>query len=303
MEVLLVDNGSRDTSVAFVEKCFPEVRIIENRFNLGFCAGNNVGIRAARGEFVALLNNDTEVSSSWLRSLREAAGNHPGAGLFASRMLLLDQPDRIDSAGDLFYTAGFAAKRGWLEEDGPRFRKPCSVFGACAGAAMYRRDLLEDVGLLDEDFFANGEDVDLSFRAQLQGYSCRYVPEAAVYHKGGTTIGRSARWFYLMRRNQLWVVVKNMPRELLRRYWPGVLFYNCLSLVYHPLKGRAGLIFSAYRDALRGIGRMRRKRRRIQEKRRVDIDYLDSILSHGGIVNRAKRPVTDRLGDSAYTVR
>ncbi len=303
MEVLLVDNGSRDTSVAFVKKRFPEVRIIENHSNLGFCAGNNVGIRAARGNFVALLNNDTEVSSRWLRSLLEAADDHPGAGMFASRMLLFDQRDRIDSAGDLFYTAGFAAKRGWLEKDGPRFQKACHVFGACAGAAMYRQDMLADVGLLDEDFFANGEDVDLSFRAQLQGYTCRYVPEAVVYHKGGTTIGRSARWFYLMRRNQLWVVVKNMPRELLRRYWPRVLIYNCLSLVYHPLKGRAGLIFSAYRDALRGFGRMRRKRLRIQERRRVDAAYIDAILSHGGIFNRAQRPVTSRLGTSAYTVR
>ncbi len=303
VEVILVDNGSRDDSVAFVKERFPEVLIMENRSNLGFCAGNNVGIRAARGDFIALLNNDTEVSPHWLKSFLETAAKHPDAGLFASRMLLFDRRDLIDSAGDLFFTAGFAAKRGWLQKNGRRFQEPCPVFGACAGAALYRRDMLADIGLLDEDFFANAEDVDLSFRAQLRGYRCRYVPEAVVYHKGGTTIGRSPRWFYLMRRNQLWVVIKNMPRELLRRYWPQMLFYNAASLFYHPLRGRAKLIFAAYRDAFRGGDKMRRKRTRIQRNRRVDADYIDKILSHGGVFRRAQRPVTQQLGASEYTVR
>jgi len=163
--------------------------------------------------------------------------------------------------------------------------------------------MLEEVGLLDEDFFANGEDVDLSFRAQLRGYACRYVPQAEVYHKGGTTIGRSAMWFYLMRRNQLWVVIKNMPAELIRKYWPQMLFYNLSALIYHPLKGRAGLIFSAYRDALRGTGWMRRKRRRIQDRRCVGPAHIDAILSHGGLFHRARQPVTGRLRASAYTVK
>lgn len=301
-EVILVDNGSRDGSVAFVKKSFPEVRVIENRSNLGFCAGNNVGIRAARGRLIALLNNDTEVSRRWLKSLKDAAASHPKAGLFASRMLIFDQPELIDSAGDLFHTAGFASKRGWREHDGPRFHKPCPVFGACAGAVLYRRDMLEDIGLLDEDFFANGEDVDLSFRAQLRGYACRYVPEAEVFHKGGATIGRSARWFYLMRRNQLWVAIKNMPADLMHKYWPQMLFYNLSSLVYHPLKGRGGLIFSAYRDAFRNLGKMRRKRRQIQHRRCVDSGYIDAILSHGGLFQRARRPVTRRLESSAYSI-
>ncbi len=302
VEIIFVDNGSRDDSVDFVKKRFTGVQVIENRHNLGFCAGNNVGLRAAGGELVVLLNNDTEVSSGWLESLVEAAASHPGAGLFASRMLLFDRRDTVDSAGDLFFTAGFAAKRGWLEKNDARFDRGCPVFGACAGAALYRREMLDEIGLLDEDFFANGEDVDLSFRARLAGYECRYVPGAVVYHKGGVTIGQSSRWFYLMRRNQLWVVVKNMPRELLRRYWPQMLFYNLASLAYHPLRGRAALLFRAYRDAFGGLERMRRKRRHIQRNRRASADEIHAILSHGGLFQRALRPVTGSLSASAYTI-
>lgn len=301
VEVILVDNASTDGSAAFVRQRFPEVRVIENSANLGFCAGNNVGIRAASGRFVALLNNDTEVSPDWLTQLLQTAAAHPEAGLFASKMLDFYNRRTIDSAGDQFHVAGFAIKRGWRQNDDARFQQPCGVFGACAGAAMYRRCMLDDIGLLDNDFFANGEDVDLSFRAQLRGYTCRFVPQAVVYHKGGATIGKSPAWFYLMRRNQLWVLIKNMPAALMRRYFPQILFYNLTSLIYHPAKGRGKLICSAYRDAFAQLPAMRCKRKRIQRARRASLQDIHSILTRRGILRRARMPITGQLDTSAYT--
>ncbi len=300
-EVILVDNGSTDGSPAYVRQHFPEVRVIENQANLGFCAGNNIGIRAAGGRLVALLNNDTEASPNWLTQLVEAAAAHPEAGMFASKMLNFHNRRIIDSAGDQFHVAGFAIKRGWRQNDDARFQRPCSIFGACAGAAMYRRAMLDDVGLLDSDFFANGEDVDLSFRAQLRGYACRFVPQAVVYHKGGATIGKSPTWFYLMRRNQLWVLIKNMPAALMRRYLAQILFYNLASVVYHPVKGRGKLIFAAYRDALAGFPAMRRKRARIQPARRASLRDINAILTRRGLLRRARLPIVRQLDRSGYT--
>lgn len=255
-----------------------------------FCRGNNAGIRHARGDLIALLNNDTEVSLEWLRSLFEASLRWPEAGFFASKMLRFDRRDVIDSAGDEFHTAGFAAKRGCGQRDGPDYAREQPVFGACAGAALYRRSMLDRIGLFDEDFYANVEDVDLSFRAQLCGYPCVYVPEAKVYHKVGATIRRNWDWFYWSRRNHLWVVVKNMPSLLLARYLPSVLVYNASSLLYHIWNGRGRLVLRAYAAALRGLPGMLAKRRSIQSARTADIQYIESILTKGGLRARASSP-------------
>lgn len=295
LEIILVDNGSADGSVGHVEQHYPAVRIIALPENTGFCTGNNAGIKHARGRFIALLNNDTEVESDWLEKLFASAKRHPGAGLFASKMLLFDDRKAIDTTGDEFHVAGFASKRGWLMPDGRLYNVEQYVFGACAGAVLFRRSMLENVGLLDDDFFANGEDVDLSFRALLKGYRCMYVPDAVVYHKGGATIGQNNQWFYLMRRNQLWIMVKNMPLALLIKYCPLIIFYNVLSIAYHSIQGRAALIGRAYWDAVTGMPAMLRKRRKIQSDRRIPLKDVESMLQKQGVLQRAKRPMTRQL--------
>lgn len=299
-EIILVDNGSTDGSVEYVRQVFPEVGIVALPENLGFCGGNNAGLRHARGELVALLNNDTEVSPHWLQALNGAAVKWPKAGLFASKMLFFDQRERLDTAGDEFHIAGFPIKRGWRQLDGPEFNQPREIFGACAGAALYRKEMLDRIGGLDEDFFVYAEDIDLSFRAQIYGYRCRYVPEAIVYHKGSATMGKTWRWFYLSRRNQLWVMVKNMPGKLLVKYLPVLGLYHLSSILYHGLRGRGRLILNAYWDAWRGLPKMLQKRHIIQASRTVPIKYLDSILARGGLFSRARSPVTEQLASSTY---
>jgi GT2 family glycosyltransferase len=295
VEIILVDNGSQDGSVRFVQRHYPNVKVVALPENIGFCSGNNAGINKANGQFIALLNNDTEVEKNWLDELLSAAKRHSDAGLFASKMLFFDDRTVIDTAGDEFHVAGFAAKRGWGKADHKPYNVEKSVFGACAGAVLYRRTMLESIGLLDDDFFANGEDVDLSFRALLKGYRCIYVPKAVVYHKGGATIGQNQQWFYLMRRNQLWVMVKNMPLALLIKYAPLVFCYNLLSVVYHCMQGRGVLIGRAYWHAFLGMPAMLRKRRRIQSDRRIPCTDVEAMLQKRGFWRRAQQPVTHQL--------
>ena len=209
-------------------------------------------------------------------------------------MLSYHDPALIDDAGDTFHVSGFAIRRGWMELDGPPYDQECEIFGACAGAAMYRRAMLDDIGLFDEDFFANGEDVDLSFRAQLAGYKCLYVPDAVVYHKGGASIGQNARWFYWIRRNLLWVLMKDMPGALLLKYLPYILIYHLSSLVYHILTSRARLICRAYLDAFQSLPKVLSQRKEIQCKRRVSVAYLESLLATTGPWHRMAHPITRR---------
>jgi len=283
-EIILVDNGSADGSPEFVKGRFPEVTVVRLPENYGFCVANNVGIRQSEGQYVALLNNDAEASPRWLEALVGALDSNPQAGFFASKLLLYDQPDIVDSAGDIFYTCGVGDKRGRQERDDGQFDEMTPVFGACAGAALYRREMLEDVGLFDEDFFAYDEDIDLSFRAQLRGYSCLFVPEAVVrHHLKGTSRKLLEKPVYLARRNTLYVLVKNMPLGLLSRRLPYILCYYFAGDVSYIIRGNWKPVLRARLHNLTHIRKTLASRRQIQAGRRVSNGYLNSVMTPGRI--------------------
>lgn len=281
-ETILVDNGSTDGSLEYVRHEFPQVRVIALSHNDGFAGGNNVGIRASTGQYVALLNNDTKAHPRWLESLKMTLDAHPQIGFCASKILLYDQPDIIDSAGDLFYNCGVGEKRGRSQKDDERFAEPMPVFGACGAAALYRRSMLEDIGLFDEDFFAYAEDVDLSFRAQLSGYQCLYVPEAVVYHHLQGSFGAlPAHSLYLSRRNAFDTLLKNMPAALLCRRLPYILgYYLAVDLAYIG-QGKLRPILRARLDNIRYLKSTLAKRREVQTGRRVNDAYIDGVMSSG----------------------
>ena len=279
-EIIVVDNGSVDGSVEFVKECFPEVRIICLGENLGFCKGNNMGIREANGEYIALLNNDTEVDPHWLEELVKALDRHPEVGFCASKIVLYDTPHLIDSAGDAYSIAGSARKIGHLDFAlKEKYRRPRFVFGACAGAAIYRRSMLEDIGLFDEDFFIIQEDVDLSFRAQLKGYKCLYVPTALVYHRLSATLKTySTEYVYYGHRNLEFVYFKNMPFPLLLLTLPLHVIDVFLSFCFFCAIGKGRVFLRAKWDAIKALPRVLRKRREIQRARTVSLAYLLSLL-------------------------
>ena len=281
-EILVVDNGSTDGSQEYVRSYFPDVRLIELPENIGFCGGNNAGYRHACGDYIALLNNDTRVVPEWLESLYDALSRYPDAGLAASKMLFYDQPDLIDTAGDLFFTCGIGRKRGHLFNDGEAYEEETFVFSACAGAALYRRTMLDQIGFLDDDFFIYDDDIDLSFRAQLAGWKCIYVPRAKVLHRVSATMSKSSkRSVYLVKRNSLWVILKNMPVHLLWKYGVFIMAYHTASDIKWLIRGYADSILQGRLDALRAWKQIYAKRKVIQSTRRISIDELESIMSHG----------------------
>jgi GT2 family glycosyltransferase len=209
--VIVVDNGSTDGSRAVVEAAGAEwLALGENR---GFPAAVNAGIAASDAPLVALLNNDAEPEPGWLEALVAAAEADPSISLFASRMRFAGS-GLLNAAGDAFDVRGRGGyNRGLGESDGARFDEPRLVFGACAGAAMYRRTLFADIGLFDERFFLSWEDVDLDLRAALAGHRCLYVPGAVVHHRQGASSGPDR--VALERRNKAWLAHKGLPLPLL----------------------------------------------------------------------------------------
>jgi len=207
-EVILVDNGSSDESLALLARHYAHVRVIPLTENRGFAPACNIGMRAARGKILVLLNNDTEADPGWLEAVISTFARHPEAGAVASKMLLFDRRDHFHTSGDLYRLDGTPANRGVWQQDTGQFDAEGPVFSANGGSAAYRRSMLDEIGLLDEAFFFSCEDVDLGWRAQLSGWPCIYAPNAIVYHKLSATGGGVTNSFY-DGRNFIYLIVKN----------------------------------------------------------------------------------------------
>jgi len=276
--IILVDNGSNDGSLKLVQKNYPEVKTIALPENLGFAIANNIAIKSVQTEYVALLNNDAAPHPEWLENLVKALQQNPEAGFAASKMLLYDNPGTIDRVGDVYTTAGTALLRG-RGKPSETYNNQEWVFGACAGAALYRTRMLEDIGLFDEDFFLLYEDVDLSFRAQLRGYKCLYVPEAIVYHMASSSIGDdSPISVYYSHRNLEWVYIHNMPASLIKRTIVPHIIYDIAAFFFFAARGRASEFIKAKWHALKGLNRALKKRRCIQNNRKAVDEYIWTLF-------------------------
>ncbi len=226
-EVLLVDNGSSDGSLEMATAEFGSnprfpLRIIPNQDNRGFCEANNQGIAIARGEFIALLNNDAEASPQWLSALAHCFTD-PAVGMAASKILIYDQPDRIDKVGHLIYPDGQNRGRGTGEIDRGQYDSVEEIAWPDGCAAMYRRSMLQRIGGFDEDFFAYADDAELGLRARIAGWKCLYIPQAVVRHHRGQTLGQiSTRRLELIERNRVLLAAKLFPWSLL---WLNGVYY------------------------------------------------------------------------------
>jgi GT2 family glycosyltransferase len=290
-ETILVDNASTDGTSDFVRGAFPWVRIVSLPENRGFTGGNNAGVREARGRVVALLNNDTVADPGWLRAL--VGGLDPGEGfaLTTSRVVYMHDPAVVDSAGDGMLRAGGAFKR---HHGGPAAAVGISqeVFGVCGAACAMPRAVWEELGGFDDSFFFSHEDVDLSYRARLLGYRCRYVAEAVVRHHGGVSIGRASPLaVFHGQRNLEWVYLKNTPGALLWKTLPEHLLYDVAAAGHFARSGRLFDFLRGKAAALRGLPRVWRERGRIQRNRRVQPGAIAALLEPDwlGIKRREKR--------------
>lgn len=277
-ETILVDNASTDGTADYVRGAFPWVRIVSLPENRGFAGGNNAGARQATGSFLAFLNNDTRADPGWLRALRGGIDAHARFALVTSRIVYMHDPATLDSAGDGLLRAGGAFKRyhGAPATMAPESRE---VFGVCGAACLMPKMVFDELGGFDEDFFASHEDVDLSYRARLRGYRCRYVADAVVRHHGSATLGTISRSaVFHGQRNLEWSYLKNTPASLLLRSLPEHLLYNAAAAAHFTRLGLLGTFLRAKLAAAAGLPRMLRKRTQVQRTKLVSTAAIESQL-------------------------
>ena len=277
-ETIVVDNGSTDGTADVIRARYPWVRLVQLPDNRGFAGGNNAGVREARGRYVALLNNDTSADPGWLRALLGGVDEAGGYALVTSRIVYMHDPGVIDSAGDGVLRWGGAFKRHHGEPASAATVTE-EVFGVCGAACLMPKAVFDELGGFDEDFFASHEDVDLSYRARLRGYRCRYVADAVVRHVGSATLGTvSAFSVFQGQRNLEWMYVKNTPASLLFRTLAGHVVYDIAAAVHFARIGMLRPYLRAKIAAAAGLPRMLRKRAVIQRGRRVGASAIAPLL-------------------------
>jgi len=267
--IYVVDNASSDGSCDRLAVDFPHVDLMRAERNLGFAAANNLAAKRAEGcDWIALLNPDAFPEPRWLEAWMRAAARRPEFSFFGSRMLMADDPVRLDGVGDTYHVSGLMWREGHGALAPGNFLEEREIFSPCAAAALYRREAFLDAGGFDEDFFCYVEDVDLGFRLRLLGHRCLYVPDSVVAHKGSALTGlRSDFSIYHTHRNLVWAFVKNFPAPWFWVYLPLHLAVNVVA----PFAITRGFMAAlrAKIAALPGLPRAWRKRREIQRRARA----------------------------------
>lgn len=285
-DVLVVDNGSTDGSAA-VAREHPRARVIETGSNLGFAAGNNAGAGEADGEWLVFLNNDTAPEPEWLASLMAEAGAHPEYDLVTSRIVFMDDPSVVDSAGDGYFRAGGAFKHGHGAA-AAGYGESREVFGACGAAFMIRRAAFERLGGFDPRFFMNFEDVDLSYRARLAGLRVWYAASAVVRHAGSGSLGTvSAAAVYYGQRNLEWAWIKNTPAPLLWRTALSHAAYSFSGVAHYARIGRGWPAIRGKLAAVAALPGVLRDRARVQATRTAPTGAISELMEKNWA--RAKR--------------
>jgi len=232
-EVIVVDNGSRDGSLEYLRAEHPQARLLALAVNTGFAHAANRGLGAARGDLIALVNTDVVLAPDWLARMAAALTADPGAAAAAGKMVSLADPAIVYDAGDVLRRDGACEQRGRFEADDGCFDRPGEVFGACAGAALYRRDVVVAAGGFDERYFAYLEDVDLALRLRLAGWRCRYEPAVARHAGGGSAEQLPYGHEYLVARNTLVLVAKAFPAR-----WLPLVAYRQVAWGWHAWRER-----------------------------------------------------------------
>jgi len=289
-QITIVDNGSSDGSLEYL-RAQPKVRLLALPENRGFSAAVNAGILSSDAPYVFLLNNDTELPPDCLSQLLNAAAELSQFDFFAPKMLSFHERTVLDGAGDGFLRGGAGYRLGTMEKDSPIYNQPRPVFGACAGAALYRRAVFERIGLFDEDFFAYLEDVDFNLRLNRAGCKGYYVPAARVYHIGSASSGSTFNPFTirLSTRNSIYILLKHYSLPLFIRFLLVIMIYQLLWLIFSVKKGHFLAYCQGMKEAIAGSIKMLRKRLEIRRRDRITETELAACLRN------AEKTVTDSI--------
>jgi len=296
LEVIVVDNASTDGSQEYIKDACPEVRIIQLDKNHGFCRPNNVGAKAAAGEYLVFLNNDTEVTPGWLRALVKPALEDAEVVSVASRMLYADHRGTVNTAGGKITIIGGGFYRGYGDKDGVKYDEAGYTGFGCAAGVLVRRDFFIDAGGFDEDYFAACEEHDLGWRAWLYGHKVAYAPAAIMYHHESGTFGTRSNYdpakVYLNTRNRLYNLVKNLDGgNMLRGMMISLGFntYRWMRMLFSGNPAAAWAICRGHRDFIMHLGKTLSKRRQVQ-KRRI---RSDGELYRLGVIASLKESIAE----------
>jgi len=272
-EVILVDNGSTDQSVEVAARDFPETIIVRNEKNLGYSIGNNIGIARSKGEYLVLLNNDTVVHPDWLRELVKGAVQLNG-GFYQPKILLMEDPKIINSAGNMIHLAGFGLCRGIGEPDTGQYEERVEIGYASGACVFVSRRAIEEVGLLDPVYFAYNEDTDWGWRGRIFGWKSFYIPTAVIYHKWSRLGSLSNLKFYYLERNRIATIVKNYSDQTLILLLPILLLFELAVVFYSLRRGWLREKIKGYVDLFKSRRSLMAQRRQLQAKRR----FGDSVV-------------------------
>lgn len=268
--IMVIDNGSTDSSVNFLKNNYPQVHIRRLEENTGFCHAVNMGILLSRTPYVLLLNNDTEVQPNFLRYMVTSIDRPGNEDVFSvsAQMLDMRQPELLDGAGDRFSALGWAFARG-KGQRAEKYDREAEVFSACGGAAIYRRELFDEIGLFDELHYAYLEDVDIGYRARIYGYRNLYEPKAQVLHAGSAFSGSRYNYFKtkFTAANNIYLIWKNMPLLQFLLNLPFLLVGFLLKLLFYTLKGMGSVYWHGF------VGGCRRCRAKYAKKHKVSFRW------------------------------
>jgi GT2 family glycosyltransferase len=297
LELIVVDNASDDDSVTRVEALYNQVEVIRNPVNVGYSKACNIGIKSAKGEFVVIMNPDTMADPDWLSGLLDATHRHPRGAFFQPKILLMDDPRILNSAGNMIHAAGFGVCRGIGTLDTERFQAESEVCYASGACVLARMEGLREIGLLEELFFAYGEDKDWGWRGMMMGWQSIYVPSSRILHKWSAALGRGREKFYLLEFERILSIWKNYSKRTLILLAPILLLVEVGVLLHAFGKGWLREKIRSYADLIGLRGIISERRRMIQNRRLVSDGPLVRIF-----VTRLEHPyigtfttVLDRL--------
>ncbi len=295
-ETILVDNGSIDGSAGFVREAYSWVYLVPLPENIGFAGGNNRALKVCSGKFIVTLNNDTKLEPGFLAALVAAAEAAHDIGMVASKMLNFYEIMRIDSVGVRISHNGMGQNIGVGERDRAQYDVAADVFGPCAGAALYRRTMLDEVGFFDQSFFAYYEDLDLAWRGRLAGWRAVTAPEAVVYHVHSATSGKMSSFtVYQVQRNKWFVLLKNWPLSHIVKRFPLITVFDLAAIFLAILRGRGFAALKARLDVLKALPRLLHERNSVQRMRKISDDEVERLFIRGeGAFSTFRRKMRDR---------
>lgn len=299
-EIVVIENEAQAGSV-LAEPLPANTQRIDLDKNEGTTGSINRAVGVTESEYILLLNNDVELKPDYMEKLVAVLRSNPRLGFATGKLLRATQPTHLDGAGDALLSAGAAYRLGHFDIDAGQYDTPMAIASGCGAAVLYRRNVFEACGRLDDDFFAYLDDVDLGLRAQLIGYGGTYVPDAVAYHIGSATLGDRLHPHIIeyLTRNQLFLLLKDYPRAVLRRLLPRVIVYQCLWLLFALRNGGSGAYRRGVLSAIRQRGIMKDKHRRLMAVRHISDEQFLTVLRESEQQVRmwqAAKPQSERSG-------